>query len=360
MICDLCKKNPAVYGDGITEKLCAECKLKQGIKEEEPQIQEEGTPHQTIEGMTSIVIPVYMNNYQLFHLTGNCIGSVREHTQDSYELIVVDNGSSIQPPNLQAYYADKVIKWDKNNGVSRAWNAGIRASFGEYIVLLNNDTQVYQGWLEGLKEALNSGLDLVMAHPMYSLSQPFARAVESGKVLKGETRFDPLEKDFSCVMFKKSLVDEVGIEGQGLFNEEFFNYCSDSDLFRRMDEAGKKYGMVDKVAIHHVIDATGYSIPETPEIMNKDKETFDRIWSRPPQQSTEGRADPPAGDFIRSDQTGDRIFFLKDNVLHWIKNPQVYEALGGEFGKEMTIEKDEFQSYDYGEPIEINDVEKYL
>ncbi len=355
MLCDNCQKNPAVYGDGVTEKLCAECKAKQQAPE--PEVKE-GEPHRTIEGLTSIIIPIYMNSYNLFHMTGNCIGSVREYTKD-YELIIVDNGSPIQPPNLNSYYADKVIQWEKNEGVSKAWNAGIRASFGEYIVLLNNDTQVYEGWLEGLKEGLQEA-DLVMAHPMYSLSQPFARAVESRKVKNGETRFDPLEKDFSCVMFKKNLVDELGYEGKGLFNEEFFNYCSDSDLFKRMDQAGKKYKMVDKVAIHHVIDATGFSIPETPEIMNKDKETFERIWTQQEEIPDAASAVESKYPFVRCDQTGDKIFLIKDNVLHWIKNPQVFEALGGHFGQEKTITREEFATLDYGEPIEIGEVEKYL
>ena len=50
---------------------------------------------------------------------------------------------------------------------------------------------------------------------------------------------------------------------------------------------------------------------------------------------------------------------VKDNMLNWIKNPQVLEALGGGFGMEKTITKEEFQKYNYGEPIDIASVEKY-
>ena len=52
-------------------------------------------------------------------------------------------------------------------------------------------------------------------------------------------------------MFKKDLMDEVG-----MFDEQFFSYASDSDLFKRMDQAGKKYASTKAVAIHHIIDAT--------------------------------------------------------------------------------------------------------
>jgi GT2 family glycosyltransferase len=314
MICDVCKKEPAIYGDGMTWARCAKCNYefnkKQGI--EEPKEQEgiplEGMPHQTINGITSIIIPIFMKDYSLFHLTGNCIGAVREHTHpEDYELIVVDNGSPIQPPDLKTYYANKVIKNDTNLGYTKAVNQGIRAAFGEYVVLLSNDVQVYQGWLSVLKQALDEGLDLAMAHPMYSLTEPFARAVESEKVMRGEKKFDPIpgDKDFSCVMFKKSLIDELG-----LFDEQFFNYCSDSDFLRRMEQAGKKYGIVDRVATHHISSATGYAMEGTPDIMNEDKKRFEEKWKN-------------------NTQTGNIGFVKKEIICPWcqMKDPTVEHFL---------------------------------
>ena len=69
------------------------------------------------------------------------------------------------------------------------------------------------------------------------------------------------------------MIDEIG-----LFDEQFFNYCSDVDFLKRMEEAGKKYGMSDKVATHHVASGTGFHIEKTPEIMNEDKEKFRLKW----------------------------------------------------------------------------------
>ena len=174
MLCDICHKNPAVYGDGISWKRCAQCQLELERNNPKPvvppDVKQEGVPHKIIPNLVSIIMPVHIVNYALFHYTGNAIGSVRSHSKKgTYELVVIDNGSPIKPPSLQSYYAHKVIPWEKNEGVTKAWNAGIRMSTGEYIVLLNNDTQVYEGWLEDMKKCLNEGgLDLVMATPMYS------------------------------------------------------------------------------------------------------------------------------------------------------------------------------------------------
>ncbi|MEK7087120.1 MAG: glycosyltransferase, partial [Patescibacteria group bacterium] len=250
-VCLVCRKEPAVYGDGITWARCSKCEYefrKENPQPQDQEVTEDGFPHKTVKDLVSIIMPVYMVNYPLFHYTGTAIGSIRSHSKKgTYELIIVDNGSPIKPPNMQSYYAHKIVTNETNEGVSKAWNQGIRISFGEYIVLLNNDTQVYEHWMEDMKKCLDEGgLDLVMATPMYSLTEPFARWVESERE-RDRWKDKPIQesfsdfKDFSCVMFKKDLVDEIGIEGKGLFDEQFFAYASDSDLFKRMDQAGKKY-----------------------------------------------------------------------------------------------------------------------
>ena len=406
MICDICKKEPAIYGDGITWGRCAKCQLeatKNDPKPQEPEVEGEVIPHQTIPGLVSIIIPIYMNNYSLFHYTGNCIGSVREHTdqeKDPYELIIVDNGSPIQPPNLNSYYADKVIKWDENKGVTKAWNAGIRAAFGEYIVLLNNDAQVYNGWLSTMKKALDNGLDLVMAKPMYSLTEPFARAVEAKREqarwenVSVEESFEDF-KDFSCVMFKKQLMDDVG-----MFDEQFFNYASDSDLLKRMDVVGKKYAVCKAVPTHHVIDATGYSINEqavealkqfiekkgtTPEIMNEDKAKYAEKWSasndfygideatqheevlvikeeleeiKGASEETLAIAESEAP-LIRVEGEGDAIYLVKDQFVHWVTSLEILQALGYSLGQEKAISKEEFSKYTRGENVSTFSIERF-
>lgn len=376
-ICQDCKVNPATYGDGVTWSRCSACQRKttEGLEPETkllnpngPMAPDQSFEHEIKEGLVSIILPVYINSYALFHYTGNCIGSIREHTKEGdYELVVVDNGSPIKPPNLQSFYAHRIVQNEENLGVTKAWNQGIRVCIGEYIVLLNNDVQVFDGWLEDMKAALNSGLDLVMAHPMYSNTEPFARAVEARLAREGKKKFDdiPGSKDFSCVMFKRSLLDELG-----LFDETFFSYCSDSDLFRRMDRAGKKYAVVN-VFTSHISDATGFSIPETPEIMNKDKAAFEEKWNKieleekhPGFEAIPGpKVELPKEDprFFRTAETGDRVFFidLKTLKAHWVKNPETLAALGGHLGTERTISREEYQKFEKGEAIDMNNVENF-
>lgn len=233
-----------------------------------------------VRGLTSIIIPAYFLNNPLFHQTGNCIGSIREHTDKEktpYEIILVINGETgigFKEPYTDTY-CDKVIQNPENLGFAKAVNQGIRASKGEYIAIINNDVQVFDNWLPDLQEALGQ-IDLIEATPMYGM--PFARAVEA-KVLRDKTREQRIEetftnfRDFSCILAKKSLFDEIG-----LFDEEFFMYGEDIDLVKRLEAVGKKDASTKRVNIHHIIGSTSFGMEETPELMNKANERLKAKW----------------------------------------------------------------------------------
>lgn len=231
-------------------------------------------------GLTSIIIPAYLNTYPVFHMTGNCIGSIREHTdkiKTPYEIILILNGNGIKFDNLESTKADKVIVNEENKGYAVAVNQGIRVARGEYIAIINNDVQVYGYWLEDMQECLSNpdfALDLVMATPMYG--KPYARGVEANELrLKAINSSSNLSdfRDFSCVLTRKDLFSEIG-----LLNEEFFVYGEDLDLLRRMDKAGKKYASTKMVNTHHIIGATSSGMEKTPEIMNESKAKLKEIW----------------------------------------------------------------------------------
>ncbi len=244
--------------------------------------------HTTIPGLTSIIIPAYFNSYPVFHYTGNCIGSIREHTDSSltpYEIILVQNGETgigFTEKNARDAYTDKFIFNKENLGYAKAVNQGIRCANGEYIAIVNNDTMVFNHWLEDLQKCLQveNGPSLIQAYPMYGM--PYARAKQSQQ-LRNETiiegsidnitkTFDDF-RDFSCVLTTKELFNKIG-----LFNEEYFAYGEDLDLVRRIEKAGGTVKSTKRVRIFHVIGATSTLMPETPEIMNKAKEKLKADW----------------------------------------------------------------------------------
>lgn len=233
-----------------------------------------------VAGLTSIIIPVYFNSYPVFHQTGNCIGSIREHTDNAktpYEIILVINGETeIKLTEPRQSFADKVIQLPENMGWATAINRGIRVASGQYIALVNNDVQVFEYWLEDLQEALLAGLDLVMSAPMYG--NPYGRAVEAEN-LRNLVMDKPIAEtfvdfnDFSCILTTKALFAEIGV-----FDEQFFMYMEDLDFLRRMDKYGKKHASTKRVNIHHIIGSTAMSMSETPKIVNESREKLKAKW----------------------------------------------------------------------------------
>ena len=96
-------------------------------------------------GLTSIVIATHNQ----LPYTRQCLDSIRRYTDQPYEIIVVDNGSSDGTPEVLRSMADvRLIANAENRGFPAACNQGIRAANGSQILLLNNNTIVTTGWLD--------------------------------------------------------------------------------------------------------------------------------------------------------------------------------------------------------------------
>lgn len=125
----------------------------------------------------SIVIPVFNN----WHFTYKCLQSVHQHTAGSYEIIVVDNNSTdVTPELLASMQGIEVITNPSNEVFVNACNQAAKRAKGEYLLLLNNDTEVTHGWLEALLEPFNDpSTGIVGAKLVY----PDGRLQEAGGII---------------------------------------------------------------------------------------------------------------------------------------------------------------------------------
>lgn len=107
----------------------------------------------SIEGnpLVSIVIP---NKDHIADLD-KCIQSIiKKSTYSNYEIVIVENNSEL--PETFEYYKQveareniRVIYWDKEFNYSAINNFGVREAKGEYLLLLNNDTEIIaENWIE--------------------------------------------------------------------------------------------------------------------------------------------------------------------------------------------------------------------
>jgi GT2 family glycosyltransferase len=197
-------------------------------------------------------------------LLANCLSSVFRHTND-FELILVDNSSSDDSFENAVKLFPRItsLKNELNLGFARANNLGIRASHGEWIILLNPDTRVTDGWLEALAACARAGKNVGIVTPKLlrkdkktidstGHSFDFRTALTSdrgaGEYDQGqyESAQDIPSCSFACALIARKALDEVG-----LLDERIVIYYEDVDLCLRGRIAGWRILYCLRSVVYH-------------------------------------------------------------------------------------------------------------
>ena len=214
----------------------------------------------------TVVIP----NWNTKRFLAPCLNSLQKQTFTDFETILVDSGSTDDSLAFMAEYFPKVhtIALGENRGFSGAVNAGIQATEGEYVVLLNNDTEQDAGWLAALVDAAERHPEaalfaskLLDFHDHTILDGAGDALRRSGlpyRLGHGETdreRFDEERYVFgacaAAALYRRSLFEEIGP-----FDNDFFAYCEDGDVSFRAQLAGHRCLYVPGAIVYHVGSAS--------------------------------------------------------------------------------------------------------
>ncbi len=196
----------------------------------------------------SIVIPVYNQ----IHYTYACLVSILEHTKDiSYEVLIGDDVSTDATARLEDFAEGLVICRNKENqGFLKNCNQAAKRARGEYIMFLNNDTQVTDRWLSSLVELIESDVSIGMAGS--KLVYPDGRLQEAGGIIWSDGSGwnygrldDPDKPEYNYVkdvdyISGAAILLPVWLWKQiGGFDTRFAPaYCEDSDLAFEVRKAG--------------------------------------------------------------------------------------------------------------------------
>ncbi|HEY3840385.1 MAG TPA: glycosyltransferase [Bryobacteraceae bacterium] len=161
----------------------------------------------------SIIIPVY----NALEFARKCLESVfRAATRIPFEVIVVDNGSSA---TVAAWLSEQkkrhpeltALRFDRPLGFAGAVNEGGRHARGGYVVVLNSDCAVTDGWLDGLVAVLESEPRIGIVSPVTNYCGPGVQLVAGPPATPGN--LSPIQETrrlfFFCVMIRRSLWDSL-------------------------------------------------------------------------------------------------------------------------------------------------------
>ena len=114
------------------------------------------------------LISIIILNYNQTDITCEFLESTRNLTYPNFETIVIDNASKISPKaQIEAgnYPNIKLLENEVNLGFTGGNNLGIRLAKGEYIFVVNNDTEVTPNLLDILIEPFRNDPSIGVVSP---------------------------------------------------------------------------------------------------------------------------------------------------------------------------------------------------
>jgi GT2 family glycosyltransferase len=201
------------------------------------------------------LISIITINYNQTDTTCAFLESARHLTYPNYELLIVDNASAESPVEqiTQGQYPNvKIIRNEKNLGFTGGNNVGIAAATGDYLFIVNNDTELTPNLLERLLEPFQADERVGVTCPkiryfynrdviQYAGYRPLNKltgqtgAVGTHEVDHGQYNHSgPTCFAHGCAMMVRREV----IERVGRFAERFFLYYEELDWSQRIQNAG--------------------------------------------------------------------------------------------------------------------------
>ena len=214
-------------------------------------------------------IAIIIINWNTYQLTFNCLKSLEACTYKNKIIFFVDNGSKdCSGDKIALEFPDiNYIQNEINEGFTGANNIALKVILKQnfdYVLLLNNDTEVKPNFLTHLEASMNFDENLAATQPLIldfpnkntiwnaggSFNSFFglSKTRFKGMIYKPKLKIDTSTEWISgcCILVKIAVIHEVG-----LLDNRFFAYFEDVDWSIRMTNLGYKLGVVPKSIIYH-------------------------------------------------------------------------------------------------------------
>lgn len=223
--------------------------------------------------MAAPAISVVVVNWNGAEDLARCLGSLTAGRDRRVEVVVVDNGStddSIARARA-AWPAAVIVALPVNAGFAEGCNRGIAVSHGDWVLTLNNDTEVDAGFVEALRAAAaRAPADVGMIQPRIRL-RGRGRLNSTGVLVHRDgSAHDrdfgaplgarPAADEVLCVtagagLYRRRMLEETRVRGE-CFDADFFMYFEDVDLGWRARLAGWRATYLPDARVDHTFQAS--------------------------------------------------------------------------------------------------------
>jgi len=190
-----------------------------------------------------------------------CARALERQCFSQFEMVVVDNSGRDLVREAELPPGSRVIRNRSNAGFGAAINAAFRTSAAPYLAALNDDALPHPGWLGALVAAMERRPDVGMCASQVRLEGQ-ERLDSTGMLVCGDGSSKqrghlrpaedfPVEEEVlfpsgSAALYRRAMLDQVG-----LFDEDFFLYCEDTDLGLRARWQGWRCLYVPEAVVEH-------------------------------------------------------------------------------------------------------------
>ena len=239
-------------------------------------------------------LAIVIVSYNVAHELDGCLRSLVGQTEPfSTAIVVVDNGSQDGTVQMvrDRWRAVRVIETGDNLGFARATNVGIRATYGDYVLLMNPDTITRPGAIPALVRELESHPEAAIAGPRlvdeagvaelsfgWSIG-PFGELLQkivgglyrrsSKAVVHRVERWTRETGEREWVSGACLLARRVDLEAVNLLDERYFMYTEDVDLCVQLRHRGRTIRFVADAEVVHLRGRSAARNPRTEQLRRR-------------------------------------------------------------------------------------------
>lgn len=208
-------------------------------------------------------------NFNQPEVTIDFLKSIKLHAnQAEIEVILVDNGSRENHRNmfLEEYPALIYIRSEHNLGFAGGNNLGINRASGDYLLLLNNDTEITSGLIETLRTELDNRPEIGLISPLLlyfdapeviqyagfsEMNYLTCRNSVIGGMEQDTGQYNEQTRETAFCHGAAMMCRTADLQSVGLMEEQFFLYYEELDWCEKFKRAGKKIWFTGKAKVYH-------------------------------------------------------------------------------------------------------------